>query len=241
MREPTTAAEVLARARATQQRLNAQRLPSPQHEAIQAPLEPPPPEPAPPPLSEWEARWRLVLDLVSERYRVAAVPLLGPQRHGTIVRPRSIAMYLLREVVSMSLTAIGRRMNRDHTSVLDGLLRVTKRMRQEEAFAMEVAELEQECLARCTQGAIKMTPQPSRMSAMNKVDSAVLAALSDQWQSVADITKKAPGCDRNNIRHALLRLVESGVAERDQRMPSPRRIIWVYRRHKKPGASRNAD
>ena len=43
--------------------------------------------------------------------------LLGPQRTRRLVRPRHVAMFLVRKHTGESLPDIGRRFDRDHTTV----------------------------------------------------------------------------------------------------------------------------
>lgn len=70
--------------------------------------------------------------------------LLAPRRDLPVVRPRQVAMYLCRELTGMSLPTIGKRfLNRDHTTVLHSIARVTELMASDPAFAARVTTLEQ--------------------------------------------------------------------------------------------------
>jgi chromosomal replication initiator protein len=66
-----------------------------------------------------------VLKAVCAEFGVAEKDLLGRQRKREIVRPRHVAMYLLREETESSLVEIGRTLGgRDHTTVLHGIEKI---------------------------------------------------------------------------------------------------------------------
>jgi chromosomal replication initiator protein len=68
-----------------------------------------------------------VLKAVCAEFDIAEKDILGRQRKREIVRPRHVAMYLLREQTESSLVEIGRTMGgRDHTTVLHGIERIEK-------------------------------------------------------------------------------------------------------------------
>lgn len=53
--------------------------------------------------------------------------LIGPQRHKSLVQARHVAMYLAKKYAAKSLPEIGRRLgDRDHTTVLHGVKRITR-------------------------------------------------------------------------------------------------------------------
>ena len=65
-------------------------------------------------------RWKYVLRDVAKRHRLTIDQLIGPRRHKHLVTARFEAYHLLRQH-GYSLTQIGERMHRDHTTVLHGL------------------------------------------------------------------------------------------------------------------------
>jgi chromosomal replication initiator protein len=68
-----------------------------------------------------------VLKAVCAEFAIAEKDLLGRQRKREIVRPRHVAMYLLREETESSLVEIGRTLGgRDHTTVLHGIEKIEK-------------------------------------------------------------------------------------------------------------------
>ena len=66
-----------------------------------------------------------VMDAVTRHFKVEERDLKGRQRTKTIVLPRQVAMYLLREETDISLEEIGRSMGgRDHTTVMHGIKKI---------------------------------------------------------------------------------------------------------------------
>jgi chromosomal replication initiator protein len=56
-----------------------------------------------------------------------------------VARPRQVAMYLAKHLTQRSLPEIGRKFgNRDHTTVIHAVERVTKLMAEDPAFAEDV-------------------------------------------------------------------------------------------------------
>ena len=71
-----------------------------------------------------------------DAYAVSLVDLRGDKRPQAIVLPRHIAMYLCRELTDQSLPKIGAKFGgRDHATVMYGVNRVTRLIREDrEAF-----------------------------------------------------------------------------------------------------------
>jgi hypothetical protein len=65
-------------------------------------------------------RWKYVLRDVAKRHNLTIDQLIGPRRHKHLVTARFEAYHLLRQH-GYSLTQIGERMHRDHTTVLHGM------------------------------------------------------------------------------------------------------------------------
>jgi chromosomal replication initiator protein len=60
--------------------------------------------------------------------------LCGPERSRSIVVWRQAAHWLCKELTSLSLPAIGRAVNRDHTSVLNSIRRIEKKMQDDKGI-----------------------------------------------------------------------------------------------------------
>lgn len=63
---------------------------------------------------------------VEEYYKVSHSDLIGPGRSRTIVHPRHIAVYLCRQMLDMPQGDIGKKFNRDHTTVIHSTRTVEK-------------------------------------------------------------------------------------------------------------------
>ena len=81
-----------------------------------------------------------VLEGVSRYYNVTEELIRGKQRGHTIVWPRQIAMYLMREETNASLQQIGAELGgRDHTTIMYGWERVHNEMKNNDRIRHEIA------------------------------------------------------------------------------------------------------
>lgn len=81
-----------------------------------------------------------IIDVVAAWYRVTLKDLVRKDRSRTIVIARHTAMYLIRELTSLSLPEIGALFNRDHTTVVHALNNIERRRKDPEYLA-DMAEL----------------------------------------------------------------------------------------------------
>ena len=85
---------------------------------------------------------------VAEYYNIRVSEMSSARRAQVVVRPRHVAMYLAKELTSRSLPEIGRCFgNRDHTTVLHAVRRVTD-LRQKDAQIAEDVEFLKRMLER---------------------------------------------------------------------------------------------
>jgi chromosomal replication initiator protein len=76
---------------------------------------------------------------VCEHWNVRLTDLCSPRRARVIARPRQVAMYLAKQLTSRSLPEIGRKFgNRDHTTVMHAIARVSELIEKDPGFAEEV-------------------------------------------------------------------------------------------------------
>ena len=69
--------------------------------------------------------------------------MASDRRGQRVARPRQVAMYLAKRLTLLSFPNIGRGFaNRDHTTVMHAVARVTLLMDQDELFALRVTALE---------------------------------------------------------------------------------------------------
>jgi len=79
------------------------------------------------PLPETMPLWRRIVIEVARKHGLTFVQLAGQQRFRKIVAARHECFWRLHNETTMSLPAIGRRLNRDHTTVLHGIKQHEKR------------------------------------------------------------------------------------------------------------------
>ncbi|MBB2202421.1 chromosomal replication initiator protein DnaA [Gluconacetobacter tumulisoli] len=76
---------------------------------------------------------------VSEHWNIRLTDMSSARRARAVARPRQVAMYLAKQLTSRSLPEIGRKFgNRDHTTVMHAVARVTELMERDTAFAEDV-------------------------------------------------------------------------------------------------------
>lgn len=76
---------------------------------------------------------------VADHYNIRVAEMSSARRARNIARPRQVAMYLAKQLTSKSLPDIGRHFgDRDHTTVMHAVSRVSELMGQDAAFAEDV-------------------------------------------------------------------------------------------------------
>jgi chromosomal replication initiator protein len=100
-----------------------------------------------------EPRWRpppgsLIRDIVARHYGITRAEIQGGSHRAVYVLPRHVAMYLCVRLGGLSLPLTGRLFgNRDHTTVLHAVKRITDRSAESAALAAEVKTLWERCEA----------------------------------------------------------------------------------------------
>jgi chromosomal replication initiator protein len=80
-----------------------------------------------------------ILAAVSDRFGIKIDVLCGQRRTQTIVLPRQVAMYLMRQLTDLSLAEIGRAFGgRDHTTVLYACEKITREIRVDNVLGEKV-------------------------------------------------------------------------------------------------------
>jgi chromosomal replication initiator protein len=76
---------------------------------------------------------------VAEHWNLRLADMHSARRARAVARPRQVAMYLAKQLTTRSLPEIGRKFgNRDHTTVMHAVSRITELMQQDRAFADDV-------------------------------------------------------------------------------------------------------
>jgi chromosomal replication initiator protein len=79
---------------------------------------------------------------VAEHYNIRLAEMSSPRRAQAVVRPRQVAMFLAKQLTTRSLPEIGRKFgNRDHTTVMHAVSRISELMERDGVFAEDVALL----------------------------------------------------------------------------------------------------
>ncbi len=84
----------------------------------------------------------LIIEIVARQYELEPADIIGKKRSQNIALPRQIAMYLCRQLTTLSTTSIGEAFGgRDHTTILHGCDRVADAMDADFSFQKKVEEL----------------------------------------------------------------------------------------------------
>jgi len=85
-----------------------------------------------------------ILDAVAEFYEIPLQEIIEGGRKKELVKPRQIAMYLLREELKESYPAIGKKLGgRDHTTVIHACEKIAEKKQTDETFNMELSLLKE--------------------------------------------------------------------------------------------------
>ena len=82
-----------------------------------------------------------ILNEVCRRYDLTPEDLKGRRRTNNVATARHVAVYLIRNMTDMSLPAIGRIFNRDHTTIMNSYDNVKKMIADNPVFDRELTEL----------------------------------------------------------------------------------------------------
>ena len=90
-----------------------------------------------------------IVNAVADYFRVSVQDLVGPKREKKIVEPRMIAIYLINELLSMPLAAIGTMFgNRDHTTIMHSRDKITEDIRTDTRIKIAVVDIKSKLLDR---------------------------------------------------------------------------------------------
>ncbi len=82
-----------------------------------------------------------IVKRVAAAFGVNEKEMLGTSRLRGVLRPRQVAIYLVRELTGLSLPRIGAAFDRDHTTVLHACRKVEEELTSDVALAKRVSEL----------------------------------------------------------------------------------------------------
>jgi len=83
--------------------------------------------------------FKQIIEAVAEYYDIATQDLVNRSRRRDIVRPRQIAMYLMRSELQASYPGIGEQLGgRDHTTAMHSYEKISKELEQDDALEQEL-------------------------------------------------------------------------------------------------------
>jgi chromosomal replication initiator protein len=85
----------------------------------------------------------VILEATSQLFNFPIEEIRGKSRRRPLVQARQISMYVFRELTDMSYPAIAREYDRDHTTVIHAVERVTTMMKEKRQVYDQVTELTQ--------------------------------------------------------------------------------------------------
>lgn len=83
----------------------------------------------------------LIISAVSKYFQTDTATLVGKNRSRVYVVPRQIAMYLIREILNMSFPEIAKIFNKDHTTVLYSINRITDQLAEKEDLKNQIRDI----------------------------------------------------------------------------------------------------
>ncbi|MBR5598633.1 MAG: chromosomal replication initiator protein DnaA, partial [Alphaproteobacteria bacterium] len=78
---------------------------------------------------------------VAEHFNISVKELQSSRRARTVARPRQVAMYLAKQLTSRSLPEIGRKFDRDHTTVMHAVRKVEELIIEDASLAENIEVL----------------------------------------------------------------------------------------------------
>jgi chromosomal replication initiator protein len=82
-----------------------------------------------------------IIEHVARYFEISLDDIYGTSRAAAIAQARQIAMYLCRELTSLSLPKIGQLIGRDHTTVMYANTKITELMKERRSIYNQVADL----------------------------------------------------------------------------------------------------
>jgi hypothetical protein len=96
------------------------------------------------PTERWAAPVRVIQGLVAAEFDLPLDAMLSERRTARLARPRQVAIYLASVCTNYSLPQIGRCFRRDHSTVIQAIRVVQKRMASSPELALRVKRLQGE-------------------------------------------------------------------------------------------------
>ena len=82
-----------------------------------------------------------IVDKVAKKYGITVEDIKGRKRTREIANPRHIAIFIIRKLTDMSLPAIGRLFNRDHTTIMSSLENIETELKSNSLLEIEINDI----------------------------------------------------------------------------------------------------
>ena len=134
---------------------------------------------------------QMILEATAASYGFSIEAICGPSRTRPLVTARQVAMYLVRNLTDYSYPAIARVFgNRDHTTVIHAVDKITGQMQQRRQIYEQVTELIQQ---------VRAGPEPSPPPTTQAVDN--LRPTGDRVAARPQAGLRRHNMPRNGVRH----------------------------------------
>lgn len=81
---------------------------------------------------------------VCDYYEISCIDLISDRRTAPLIKPRHVAMYLMKHTTVLSVPQIGRLLGgRDHTTILYGVSKIERLAKDDKSLATDIAYLKQ--------------------------------------------------------------------------------------------------
>ncbi len=88
-----------------------------------------------------------VVSIVAKHFNLKPTDLTGPKRLAKLVKPRHLAMYLLRAELGLGLVEVGQLLgNRDHTTIMHGVEKIARQLDNDRELRKELITIKQTLL-----------------------------------------------------------------------------------------------
>ena len=84
---------------------------------------------------------QFIVDTVADKFKISPKDIVSTNRSRNIANPRQIAMYLCKKFTNLSVTDIGRQMNKDHSTVLHGINKIESELKSEPLLQNDIDQL----------------------------------------------------------------------------------------------------
>ncbi len=89
-----------------------------------------------------------IINYVSKKFQIKKADLLGKSRKREYIFPRNISIYLIRNLMDLSLIKIGKLFKKDHTTIMNSIKKIEYQIKNDVDFKNEMLEFKNELLTK---------------------------------------------------------------------------------------------